>query len=40
MEDLSLLAASKVLERSIEDEDHRKLASQVVTELGNIERPD
>lgn len=38
--DLSLAAASRILERSIEDEDHKKLASQVVDELGNIERSD
>jgi F-type H+-transporting ATPase subunit b len=38
--DLSLSAASRILERSLEDEDHRKLASQVVSELGKIGRPD
>ena len=37
--DLSLLAAGKVLERSIDDEDHRKLADQVVAELGSLKRP-
>ena len=37
--DLSLLAAGKILERSIEDEDHRKLADQVVDELSSLKRP-
>jgi F-type H+-transporting ATPase subunit b len=36
--DLSLLAASRILERSLEDDDHRKLANQVVDEIGNAER--
>ena len=37
--DLSLLAAGRILERSLEDEDHRKLADQVVDELGSLKRP-
>jgi len=37
--DLSLLAAGRILERSLEDEDHRKLADQVVDELGTLKRP-
>jgi len=34
--DLSLMAAGKILERSIDDDDHRKLADQVVDELGSL----
>jgi len=34
--DLSLLAASRVLERSLEDDDHRKLASDVIDEMNRV----
>jgi len=34
--DLSLLAAGRILEHSIDDEDHRKLANEVVDELGSL----
>ncbi|MEN8152054.1 MAG: ATP synthase F0 subunit B, partial [Planctomycetota bacterium] len=37
--DLSLLAAGKILEKSMDEEDHRKLANQVVDELGTLKRP-
>ena len=37
--DLSLLAAGKILEKSMDDEDHLKLANQVVDELGTLKRP-
>ena len=34
--DLSLLAAGRILEHSIDDEDNRKLANEVVDELGSL----
>jgi F-type H+-transporting ATPase subunit b len=34
--DLSLLAASRVLERSLEDDDHRKLAADVIDEMNRV----
>ena len=34
--DLSILAAGRILEHSIDDEDHRKLANEVVDELGSL----
>jgi F-type H+-transporting ATPase subunit b len=33
--DLTILAASQVLERSLEDEDHRRLTAGVIDEIGN-----
>jgi len=34
--DLTLLAASRVLERSLEDEDHRRMTQSVIEELGQV----
>ncbi len=33
--DLTIMAASQVLGRSLEDEDHRRLTAQVIEEMGN-----
>jgi len=34
--DLTILAASQVLERSLNDDDHRRLTSQVIDEMGGV----